>query len=67
MIRELCYVVSAWGFWVAVWFPIWMSGELEVPGQQYADPVLPIYFCSLLFAGPTYALHALIWRRHDTW
>lgn len=58
MIRNLCYVVSAWGFWVAVWFPIWMAGELEVPGQQYADPVIPIYICSSYFAIPTY----LVWR-----
>lgn len=52
-LAELNRAVACWGFWVAVWFPLWESGELENPGQQYADPVWPIYACSLLFAGPT--------------
>jgi len=63
-LEELNRAVACWGFWVAVWFPIWEAAELENPGQQYASPAWPIYVCSLLFAAPT-ILAVEIWR--DRW
>jgi hypothetical protein len=52
---------AAVGFWVAVIFPLWMIAELEIPGQQYADPVLPVFYCASLLAGPTIPIWH-IWR-----
>jgi hypothetical protein len=60
--EEIAWLATCVGFWVAIWFPLWMTAELEVPGQQYADPVIPIFTCSLLFGAPSYLLHKIIWR-----
>lgn len=65
MIKELNYWIAAWGFWVAIHFPLWMTAELEVPGRQYANPIVPIYLVSGMFAGPTYLIHKILWRRYD--
>jgi hypothetical protein len=61
-LRSFGYLVTCWGLWVAVWLPLWMAGEAEIPGQQYADPVLPVYVVSFMFAGPTFAAFA-VWKR----
>jgi hypothetical protein len=63
--KEFHYLLACWGFWVAIFFPLWMTSELEVPDQQYANPVLPIYAVSAMFAGPTYLIQKIIWRRYD--
>jgi hypothetical protein len=37
-------------------FAYWEIGERAEPGQQYADPLLPVLYCSWLLGCPLYYL-----------
>lgn len=42
------------GIVYGVLFAYWEHAELAQPGQQYADPVLPVLYCSWLIGWPLY-------------
>jgi hypothetical protein len=58
---------TVYGLLFTALFAIWEIGEAQEPGQQYADPLLPVTYCTWLLGMPVAAvLIALELRKRDT-
>jgi hypothetical protein len=58
--REVNRMFVAVAIVYGVLFAYWEVGERAEPGQQYADPVLPVLYCSWLLGCPLYYVFEIV-------